>query len=144
MLRRRFFGNKSGAPDESGGSRVLDESGPARPALWRRNNISRAPVDRTEKAETSQLSTEENRHDFLANELLRLTSSMKQNFTVAGTVIREDNEVSRPIDFMGCLPTNRFQANSWRIFYAKWKYHFCFLFTQNSSDFLNNFMRRGE
>lgn len=36
---------------------------------------------------------EEHKHDDLAIELLRLTSTMKQNFTTAGTIIKEDNQV---------------------------------------------------
>jgi hypothetical protein len=40
-------------------------------------------------------SVEEHEEDqeMLTNELLRLTSEMKRNFAVAGTIIRDDNEV---------------------------------------------------
>lgn len=54
--------------------------------------VDRAPL-RSRSKDAKLLSKEDGEHGFLANELLRLTTSMKQQFQVSGAVIREDNAV---------------------------------------------------
>lgn len=43
--------------------------------------------------ENKSMEQHEEEQQMMAKELLRLTSEMKRNFAVAGTIIREDNQV---------------------------------------------------
>uniref|UniRef100_A0A915MJV2 Vesicle transport protein USE1 n=1 Tax=Meloidogyne javanica TaxID=6303 RepID=A0A915MJV2_MELJA len=52
-----------------------------------KNNAS----DKTKEEQVRELLDEEKQHEGLAQELLRLTGSLKQNFTTAGSVLKEDN-----------------------------------------------------
>ena len=55
-----------------------------------KNNAS----DKTKEEQVRELLDEEKQHEGLAQELLRLTGSLKQNFTTAGSVLKEDNAVT--------------------------------------------------
>ncbi|CAK5071769.1 unnamed protein product [Meloidogyne enterolobii] len=52
-----------------------------------KNNAS----DKTKEEQVRELLDEEKQHEGLAQELLRLTGSLKHNFTTAGSVLKEDN-----------------------------------------------------
>ncbi|KAI1718710.1 membrane fusion protein use1 domain-containing protein [Ditylenchus destructor] len=80
ILRKRLFGDDTNLGEDT-----------ARDA---KNN----PADGLKTAENDNrlddmrmYTNEEDRHDLLANELLRLTSTMRHNFAVAGSVLKDDN-----------------------------------------------------
>lgn len=92
MVRRRIIWN-----DKNDDSKL-----PIKSHLSSQSNFIESDLLKNNLASTShkhndnkknELTSEENKHDDLAFELLRLTSTMKQNFTIAGTVIKEDNQV---------------------------------------------------
>lgn len=72
-MRRRLFGDK-----KTEGSKPIEL-----------NIVSSS----TRSEDVKLLSKEEVEHENLANELLRLTTSMKKQYQVSGAVIREDNAV---------------------------------------------------
>ena len=69
------------------------ESEPSKPVLSKSNdkNLRRKEKEATD---TSGFKAEDDKHDRLTNEMLQLASNMKQNFTIAGNVIKDDNLVS--------------------------------------------------
>ena len=66
--------------------------------MIRRRNLPDSTSTNTKKFKTEAddakaLLNEDEKHEGLAKELLRLTSTLKHNFTTAGSVIKDDNAV---------------------------------------------------
>lgn len=91
MLRKRFFGDKNGGSSISLNLTKLQSVDSKSSSL--KNLSGTFSLKHINEDKVKELTSEENKHDDLADELLRLTSTMKQNFTIAGSVIKEDNQV---------------------------------------------------
>lgn len=81
-MRKRLFGDKKNELKSESSEQIFPISS------------SRSFNNKAKKTEDAKLlSHEEVEHEQLANELLRLTTTMKQQFQVSGAVLREDNAV---------------------------------------------------
>lgn len=79
MLRRRLLGHEADNPD---GQKAGRETAPIKP-------------ERTKaRDDIASIMSEEERHENLAGELLKLTGQMKENFSLARSVLKEDNMVA--------------------------------------------------
>ncbi|KAL7069971.1 hypothetical protein ACQ4LE_010858 [Meloidogyne hapla] len=57
-----------------------------------KNDNKKNGSDKNKNEQVKELLDEEKQHEGLARELLRLTGSLKHNFTTAGSVLKEDNQ----------------------------------------------------
>jgi len=81
MLRRRLLGNEAESPNgqEAGGASL--------------HHSTKHGREKT-RDDIASIMSEEERHENLAGELLKLTGQMKENFTLARSVLKEDNLVA--------------------------------------------------
>uniref|UniRef100_A0A1I8BWN6 PALP domain-containing protein n=1 Tax=Meloidogyne hapla TaxID=6305 RepID=A0A1I8BWN6_MELHA len=70
-----------------------------------KNDNKKNGSDKNKNEQVKELLDEEKQHDILLQQLLKLSSSLKQNFTTAGSVLKEDNQIGNtPIVYLNKLP----------------------------------------